>query len=82
MAFLDMLWFDLPAPERVKAPMLVFGGEMDSLVLPEEIEATAGAYKTRAQLLTAVAHDMMLDLRWADVAQSLLKGIAKFVRCS
>lgn len=79
MAFLDMLWFDLPVPERVRTPMLVFGGERDSLLSPIEIEATARAYKTRGQLFAGVAHDMMLELKWPEVAQAILKDIAEVV---
>jgi len=79
MAFLDMLWFDLPVPERVKTRMLVFGGERDSLLSPAEIEATACAYKTRAQLFAGVAHDMMLELKWPEVGQGILKEIVEVV---
>jgi pimeloyl-ACP methyl ester carboxylesterase len=78
-AFLDMLWFDLPVPERVKSHMLVFGGERDSLLSPAEIEATARAYKTRAQLFAGVAHDMMLELKWPEVARGILKEIIEVV---
>jgi pimeloyl-ACP methyl ester carboxylesterase len=79
MAFLDMLGFDLPVPERVKTRMLVLGGERDTLLSPIEIEATARAYKTRAQLFAGVAHDMMLELKWPEVAQGILKEITEVV---
>ncbi|MBA2678378.1 MAG: alpha/beta fold hydrolase, partial [Ktedonobacteraceae bacterium] len=49
-AFLDMLVFCLPRPQRVKTPMLVLGAEKDVIFIPREVEATARAYATQAQI--------------------------------
>jgi pimeloyl-ACP methyl ester carboxylesterase len=72
LAFLDMLVLDLPRPKRVRTPMLVLGGAGDSLFSPAEIEATARAYGTRAELVPGMAHDMMLDQGWQPVADRII----------
>src|SRR5262245_16914788 len=71
-AFLDMVALDLPKPEKVRTPVLVLGAARDNMLKPGEIEATARAYHTRAQIIPDVAHDSMLELRWEAVAERIL----------
>jgi pimeloyl-ACP methyl ester carboxylesterase len=71
-AFLDMVALDLPKPEKVKAPLLVLGAARDNMLHPGEIEATARAYHTQAQIIPDVAHDSMLETRWESVAERIL----------
>ncbi len=61
-----------PRPTRVKSPMLVLGGGADATILPSEVQATARAYGTTAQIFPATAHDMMLEPKWRDVANAIL----------
>ena len=68
MAFLDMLALDLPKPQASKSPMLVVGGGRDSIFSPAQVEATARAYGATAEIFPDVAHDMMLEAGWRDVA--------------
>jgi pimeloyl-ACP methyl ester carboxylesterase len=72
MAFLDMLALDLPKPEKVKAPLLVLGAARDNMLHPSEIEATARAYHTQAQIAPDVAHNSMLETQWERVAERIL----------
>lgn len=72
LAWLDMLLFNLPKPEKVKTPLLVLGGARDINLKPDEIEATAQAYNAQSEIITDVAHDMMLDTRWQAVAGRIL----------
>jgi len=72
MAFLGMLALELPNPEKVKTPLLVLGGARDSMLKPGEIEATAKAYNTQAEIIADVAHNMMLESRWKVVAERIL----------
>jgi pimeloyl-ACP methyl ester carboxylesterase len=72
MAFLDMVGLDLPKPDRVKTPLLILGAERDNMISPREIEATARAYNTQAQIVPGVAHNSMLELRWQSVADRIL----------
>ena len=68
---LRALWFDamflLPKPSKVLAPMLVLGAEHDAAVTHREIEATARAYGTEAELFP-MGHNMMLEPGWPAVA--------------
>ena len=71
-AYLDMMGMDLPRPERVKVPILVMGATDDRLITPAEVEATARAYQTQAELLPGMAHDMMLEAGWQAAADRIL----------
>ena len=74
-AMLDMVALNLPRPKRVKTPLLVLGGTDDQLVSPAEVQATARAYNTEAELFPHMAHDMMLEAGWAAVADRILKWL-------
>lgn len=68
---LGMLWLDLPKPSLVTTPMLVLGAENDILFSTREVRATASAYQTEAEFIPGMAHDMMLEPGWADVAERI-----------
>ena len=72
LAFLDMVALNLPRPEKVKTPVLVLGAARDNMLEPHEIEATARAYNTQAQIISDVAHSSMLERRWEAVAERIL----------
>jgi pimeloyl-ACP methyl ester carboxylesterase len=72
MAYLDMVALDLPKPVKVKTPMLVLGVERDNMLSGSEIEATARAYNTQAEIIPGVAHNSMLEQRWQSVAERIL----------
>jgi pimeloyl-ACP methyl ester carboxylesterase len=74
-AFVDMVALDLPKPAKVKAPMLVLGVARDNMIAPSEIEATARAYNTKAEIIPDVAHNSMLELRWQSVADRILSWL-------
>ncbi len=72
-----MLAFDLPYPQRVQAPMLVLGAQGDRIFTPREANATASAYKTTASVFPHMAHDMMLEAGWQEVADAILTWLAE-----
>lgn len=72
MAFLDMLGLDLPKPDKIKTPLLILGAERDNMIAPGEIQATARAYHTQAEIIPGVAHNSMLELKWQRVAERIL----------
>jgi alpha-beta hydrolase superfamily lysophospholipase len=72
LAFLDMMLFNLPRPERVETDLLILGAENDTIFYPEEVEATAKAYQTQPVMFSDMAHDMMLERDWQAVADSIL----------
>lgn len=76
-AFLDMLLFDLPKPQRVTTPVLVFGAANDTIFYPYEIEATARAYQTQAVIFPDMAHDLMLGSGWQAVADRIIAGLSE-----
>ncbi len=71
-AFLDMLVFNLPKPERVTTPVLVIGAAKDTIFRPDEIEGTARAYRTRPVMFPDMAHDLMLETGWQAAADRIL----------
>ncbi len=75
LAFLDMLVFNLPRPSRVKTPLLVLGAAHDTIFYPSEIEETARAYNTRAEIFPNMAHDMMLEPGWQSVADHIIQWL-------
>jgi alpha-beta hydrolase superfamily lysophospholipase len=75
MAFLDMVALDLPKPAKVKTPILVLGVARDNMIAPSEIDATARAFNTKAEIIPDVAHNSMLELRWQSVADRILSWL-------
>ncbi|OBK63101.1 alpha/beta hydrolase [Mycobacterium colombiense] len=70
-ALLDMLFLNLPVPERVTAPLLVLGAECDGSITMAEVQATAHAYGTEAKIFPHMGHDMMLEPGWGTVANRI-----------
>ena len=71
-AYLDMMGLSLPRPKRVETPLLVLGAADDGIISPSEVEATARAYGTKAEVFPNMAHDMMLDDGWRTVLERIL----------
>jgi alpha-beta hydrolase superfamily lysophospholipase len=59
-------------PELISTPILVLGAENDFLVSPKEIEATGRVYKTTPKVFPDMAHNMMLETNWQDVADYMI----------
>ncbi|HEY6559185.1 MAG TPA: alpha/beta fold hydrolase [Polyangiaceae bacterium] len=68
LAFIDTILFALPRPSCVRAPVLVLGAERDGFLTVSDIERTARAYGTKAEIFPRIGHDMMLDAGWELVA--------------
>lgn len=71
LAFLDMLALALPKRGAVQTPLLVLGGELDTIFPPADMQATAAFYGTTAKLYSDTAHNMMLEPRWREVADDI-----------
>lgn len=76
LAYLDMVAFRLPHPERVTTPVLVVGGEADRIFSPAEMRKTAAAYGSEPVMIAGAAHDLMLDGRWQQAADAVLSWLA------
>lgn len=72
LGFMDMLGLSLPCPARVRSPLLVLGAARDRIFAPHEVVATAQRYHTQAEIFPDMAHDMMLEAAWQDVADRIL----------
>jgi alpha-beta hydrolase superfamily lysophospholipase len=75
--YLDMLGLSLPRSQRIKTPLLVLGAANDTVISLDEVEATARAYGTRAEVFPNMAHDMMLESGWQTVADRILDWLQK-----
>jgi pimeloyl-ACP methyl ester carboxylesterase len=58
-------------PERISTPLLVLGAACDNTTMVAEVEATAGAYHTRAEIFPDMGHNMMLEPGWQAVAERI-----------
>lgn len=76
-AFLDMLALALPKPKRVTTPVTVLGARNDTIFPPAAVARTARAYGVKAEIFENMAHDMMLEAGWRDVAERILQAAAK-----
>ena len=65
--------FSLPRKKRIRgrAPLLVLGGGLDQIFPPPDVRATAKAYGVAPQFFPGMAHDLMLDAGWEQVAGSI-----------
>jgi pimeloyl-ACP methyl ester carboxylesterase len=60
-----------PRPRRVQVPVLVMGAEHDGFFTAGEIRRTAAAYRTQAEIVAGIGHNMMLDQGWDKVADRI-----------
>lgn len=66
-AALEMI-YNLPDAKKITAPLLVVGAENDVLIKPEKMEKTARGLNADFKIFPRMAHDMMLERGWRDVA--------------
>jgi len=74
-AAIEMIALRLPRAGRVRAwgtPVLVLGAADDTVFSPAEVKATARAYGVEAEIYDEMAHDMMLEAGWQDVADRIM----------
>ncbi|NYZ12133.1 alpha/beta fold hydrolase [Azospirillum sp. RWY-5-1] len=69
---MEMLaWSPFPPLPPPSIPILVLGAEEDLLIPPEQVRMTARALSTTATLFPGMAHAMMLEPGWEDVAKTI-----------
>jgi pimeloyl-ACP methyl ester carboxylesterase len=68
--------FNLPKPEKMtRTPMLVLGAENDAILTPKTMEKTARAYKADLRIFPGMAHQMMLERDWKQVAEYMIEWL-------
>lgn len=73
-AFMDMARFPVRT-EMVKTPMQVLGAAQDFFIHSHELEQTARAYGTTAEIFPDMAHDMMVEAGWNRVADRMVEWL-------
>lgn len=58
-------------------PLLVIGASADYFVRPATVRRIAESYAAEVQIVAGVAHCMILDARWRDVAATLLEWLER-----
>ena len=67
-----------PDPARVRGtPLLVLGAERDYIISTRDIVRTARVYGAESLILPDLAHDVMLDTRWRQAADTLLAWLVR-----
>ena len=59
-------------PRKVKIPVFVIGGEDDTLIHPKGLKSLAKEYNGQLYMCQNIAHDLMLDSNWINVASKIL----------
>jgi pimeloyl-ACP methyl ester carboxylesterase len=71
LAYLDMLFLDLPQPKKIKTPMLVIGGGDDFIFGKKDVLATAKAYNTEGVFFEGEAHNLFMEDNWQEAAKAI-----------
>ncbi len=69
----SMLTRSIAHPEAIRTPVQVIGAGRDQMVPPEAVALTAKAYRTQPVMFDEMSHMLMLEPRWRDVADAILR---------
>ncbi len=72
-AIASMLTRGIPKPSSIKTPLLVIGAGRDRLVPPDAVALTARIYGTKPVMFDEMSHMLMLEPRWQDVADAIIR---------
>ena len=75
LAFLDMLLLDLPKRPAARPPMLVIGGEKDTVCLPSEQQSLADYYGVDCHIIEDAPHNLMSQTKWQEAADKLAEWV-------
>mmetsp|Transcript_11584 Transcript_11584/g.17687 ORF Transcript_11584/g.17687 Transcript_11584/m.17687 type:complete len:229 (+) Transcript_11584:67-753(+) len=67
--------FLLPRVRNIQSPILVLGAQNDNTFAEVDYTITAKAYNTEAIVFPNMAHDMMLEAGWQDVASTIVDWV-------
>jgi alpha-beta hydrolase superfamily lysophospholipase len=72
---LDAVALALPRPKKITCPILVMAAANDQVFTVAEAQTTARAYGTDAVIFPDMAHDMMLEPAWQQVADTIIRWL-------
>jgi pimeloyl-ACP methyl ester carboxylesterase len=78
LAMLDLLGFDLAQSQQSQTPpTLVLGAEKDAFISEAALKDTARAFGVDYEVFPGMAHGMMLDPDWQQVADRMLSWLSE-----
>jgi pimeloyl-ACP methyl ester carboxylesterase len=78
LAFLTgMIFPRIKHKKQARVPMLVLGAEDDYIISKKEVETTAKKYAAQLKVFPGMAHDMMLEPGWQEVADAIIEWLDK-----
>ncbi|MCF6322087.1 MAG: lysophospholipase [Rhizobiaceae bacterium] len=75
LGFLDMMFLDLPKKPVTHPPVMVIGGEKDTLFSVPSQEATARRYNASCHIIARAPHNLMVASQWRETADKILEWI-------
>jgi pimeloyl-ACP methyl ester carboxylesterase len=72
-AIASMLTRGIRQPASITTPLLVIGAGQDRLVTPEAVALTGRIYKTEPVMFEEMSHMLMLEPRWRNVADAIMR---------
>jgi pimeloyl-ACP methyl ester carboxylesterase len=72
-AVASMLTRGIRQASAIKTPLHVIGAGKDRLVSPDAVAITAQVYRTNAVMFDEMSHMLMLETRWRDVADEIIR---------
>ena len=72
-----MLFPRIKHKKQARVPMLVLGAENDAIFTVDEVEATAKRYNAKCKIIPGIAHDIMLESKWKEAADTIIQWLEK-----
>jgi pimeloyl-ACP methyl ester carboxylesterase len=72
-AVTSLLTRGIRQPSAIKTPLLVIGAGQDRMVDPEAVALTGRVYRTQVVMFDEMSHMLMLEPRWKDVADEIIR---------
>jgi len=74
-AYLDELGLNLVRTKLAKTSLLIIGAENDAVIKPWMVQRAANKYGKTAEIFPDMAHDVMLERGWENIAQRILEWL-------
>lgn len=75
LAFLEMVFLNLPRIKKLPVPVMIIGGENDYLISVHDTKKMAVTYGVEPHIIKGASHCLMLETGWEDVAEEIRKFV-------